>query len=101
MTTKFEVEKFDRKSNFVLWKMRVTLMLVKEGTYEVLLSIEKKPSKMEDNEWNNIDFYTKLTIILCLLYEVLYNIMNEETTAGFSVGWRAFTRRRVCRTSSS
>ena len=30
----------------------------------------------------HIDFYTKATIILCLSYEILYNIMNEKTTAG-------------------
>ena len=58
-------------------------MLVKEGTHKVLLGIEKKPSKMEDDESNNIDFCTKATIILCLSDEVLYNVMNKETTAGF------------------
>jgi len=40
-----------------------------------------KPSKIEDDEWNNIDFHTKATIILCLSDEVLYNIINEEITA--------------------
>ena len=45
-----------------------------------LLGIEK-PSKMEDDEWNDIDFRAKATIILCLFDEVLYNMMNEEITA--------------------
>jgi len=48
-TTKFEVEKFDGKSNFLLWKMRVTFLLVKEGTHKAHLGI-KKSSKMEDAE---------------------------------------------------
>ena len=61
-TTKFEVEKFDGKSNFLLWKMRVTSLLVKEGTRKALLGIEKKPSKTEDDEWNDIDFLTKAMI---------------------------------------
>ena len=81
-TTKFGVEKFDEKSNFLLWKMRVTLLLVKEGTHKVLLGIKKKSSKMENDEWNDIDFCAKATIILCLSDEILYNVMNEETTAG-------------------
>jgi len=55
---------------------------MKEGTHKALLGIEKKPSKMEDDEWNGIDFRTKATIILCLLDEVLYNVMNKQTTAG-------------------
>ena len=80
--TKFEVEKFDEKSNFLLWKMRVTSLLVKKGTHKPLLGIEKKPSKMDGDEWNDIDFCAKVTIILCLLDKVLYNVMNEEITAG-------------------
>ena len=50
MTTKFEVEKFDGKFNFLLWKMRVTSLLVKESAHKALLGIEKKPLKMEDDE---------------------------------------------------
>ena len=57
-------------------------MLVNEGIHKALLGIEKKLSKMEDDEWNDIDFRAKVTIILCLLDEVLYNVMNGETTAG-------------------
>ena len=79
---KFGVEKFDGKSNFLLWKMRVTLLLVKEGTHKTLLGIEKKPSKIEDDKWNEINFCTKAMIILYLSNEVLYNVMNEETTVG-------------------
>ena len=55
-TTKFEVEKFDKKSNFLLWKMRLTSLLVKKGIHKTLLGIEKKPSNMENDEWNDIDF---------------------------------------------
>ena len=80
-TIKFEVEKFDGMSNFLLWKMRVTLSLVKDGTHKALLDIEKKSSKMGDDEWNDINFRAKTKIILCLSDEVLYNLMNEETTA--------------------
>ena len=57
-------------------------MLVTEGTHKDLLGIEKKPSKMGDDEWNDINFRAKTTIIMCLSDEVLYNLMNEETTAG-------------------
>ena len=56
-------------------------MLVKEGTHKAPLGIEKKPSKMKDDEWNDIDFRSKAKIILCLSDEVFYNVMNEETAA--------------------
>jgi len=64
--------------------MRVTSLLVKVSTHKVLLGIEKKPSKMEDDEWNDIDLRVRATIILCLSDEILYNVMNEETTADLS-----------------
>ena len=63
-------------------EMRVTSLLVKEGTHKILLGIEKKPSKIEDDEWNDIDFRANATIILCLSDEVLYNVIDEETIAG-------------------
>ena len=46
-------------------------MLLKEGIHKALLGIEKKPSKMEDDEWNEIDFDAKATIRLCLSDEIL------------------------------
>jgi len=81
ITTKFEVEKFDEKNNFLLWRMWVTTLLVKESTHKSLLGVEKKPSKMEDDEWVDLNVRAKVTIILCLSVEVLYNVMNEKTTA--------------------
>ena len=52
-----------------------------EGNTQDLAWFEKKPSK-KDDEWNDIDFRAKATIILCLSDEILYNVINEETTAG-------------------
>ena len=52
---KFEVEKIDGKNNFLLWKMWVMALLMKEGTHKVLLGEEKKPSKIEDEEWMNLN----------------------------------------------
>ena len=88
-TTKFDVQKFDGKSTCVEDTSNVAVR--EEGTHKVLLGIDKKPSKMDDDEWNDIDFSAKATIILCLSDEILCNIMNEETVVGLWCGWRAFT----------
>ena len=53
--------------------MRVTVLLVKEGTHKALLGIEKKPSKMEDNEWNDIEFRAK--VIIYFAYQMWSSIM--------------------------
>src|SRR3954471_12206048 len=60
--TKFEVEKFDGKVNFLLWKMRVTSLLVKEGTYKALQGISKKLSDMDEDDWQDIDVHTYFSI---------------------------------------
>src|SRR3954469_16360636 len=80
--TKFEVEKFDGKINFLLWKMRETSLLVKEGSYPALQGIRKKPSTMGEDDWKEIEIKAKATIILYLSDEVLYNVLNEDTAAG-------------------
>ena len=45
------------------------IVAYEKGTHKALLDIEKKPSKIEDNECNDIDFRAKAIIILCLLDE--------------------------------
>ena len=76
-------------------------VLVKEHTDQALLDIEKKPSKMQDNQWVDLDIQAKATIILYLQDEVLYNVTNEETTAIYGISWRVSTRRIVYPTNSS
>ena len=48
------------------------------GTHKALLGAKKKPSKMEDDEWMDIDVWAKATIILCLSDQVFYNVMNKK-----------------------
>ena len=59
-------------------------IVAREGGHtQGLTWFEKKPSKMEDDEWNDIDLRAEATILLYLSDEVLYNLMNEKTIAGF------------------
>jgi len=48
-TTKFQVEKFDGKSNFLLWKMWITSLLVKGGHTQGLTWYWEKTTK--DGGW--------------------------------------------------
>ena len=51
---KFEVEKFDGRITSCCENCGTTL-LVKEGTHKALLGVEKKPFKMEDDEWVDLN----------------------------------------------
>jgi hypothetical protein len=81
-SSKFEVEKFNGKNNFVLWKLKMQDLLVQQGLQKALAGKIKKPTSMTDEDWEDLDARALSTICLCLADEVLFNIVEEETTTG-------------------
>jgi hypothetical protein len=57
-------------------------LLVQQGLQKALVGKSKKPTTMKEWEWE--DHYAKAlsTIRLCLVDEVLFNIVGEDTTSG-------------------
>jgi hypothetical protein len=80
--TRFEVEKFNGNNNFELWKLKMWDLLVQKGLHKPLDGKRKKPMGMSDDEWEDLDARGLNTIRLCLVDEVLFNIVGEETTVG-------------------
>ena len=79
---KFEVEKFSGKNNFELWKLKMRDLLVQPGLQKALAGKSKKPIAMSEWEWEDLDVKALSTILLCLVDEVLFNILGEDTTSG-------------------
>ena len=79
---KFEVEKFNGKNKFELWKLKMRDLLVQQGLHKALASKTKKPTGMTNEDWEGLDARALDTIRLCLVDEVLFNIVGEETTVG-------------------
>lgn len=52
---KFEVEKFNGKTNFTLWQRRVKNILIQQGLKMTLLGKTNKPTTMNDDDWTNHD----------------------------------------------
>ena len=52
---KFEVEKFNGKNNFELWKLKARVMLVQQGLHRALDGKGKKPARMDDDDWEDLD----------------------------------------------
>uniref|UniRef100_A0A2N9EPJ3 CCHC-type domain-containing protein n=1 Tax=Fagus sylvatica TaxID=28930 RepID=A0A2N9EPJ3_FAGSY len=74
--------KFDGTGNFGLWQRRVKDLLVQQGLVKALYGKTKKPEKMTDDEWEELDMKTVSTIRLLLADEVMYDVMEENSTAG-------------------
>ena len=76
-TTKFDVEKFDRKINFSLWQVRMRAILVQNGVQKAL---DVRPDGMTDTRWEDIDEKARSAIQLSLANEVLREVISEKTT---------------------
>jgi hypothetical protein len=78
---KFEVEKFSGKSNFELWKLKMRDLLVQQGLQKALACKSNKQTTMMNEEWEDLDEKSLSTIHLCLVDDVLFNIVGEDKTS--------------------
>jgi hypothetical protein len=81
-SAKFEIEKFNGKNNFEIWKVKMHDLLVQQGVVKVLLGKAKQPVTITDEDWDEIDARALSAIRLCLVDDVLFNIVAEKTTVG-------------------
>ena len=79
---KFEIEKFNGSNNFELWKVKMRNMLIQQGVAKALVGKTKKPYDMSNEDYNEIDEKTLSVIRLCLVDDVLFNIVSETIAAG-------------------
>ena len=76
-STKFEIENFNGKNNFELWKLKMRDLLVQQGLQIALDEKRKRPLTMTEDEWEDPDSKALSTICLCLADDVLFNIIGE------------------------
>jgi hypothetical protein len=55
---------------------------VQQGVVKVLLGKAKKPMTIIDDDWDEMDARTLSAIRLCLVDDVLFNFVSENTTVG-------------------
>jgi hypothetical protein len=82
-SAKFEIEKFNGKNNFEIWKVKMHDLLVQQGVVKALLGKAKQPATITDEDWDEIDARALSAIRLCLADDVLFNIVSEKTTSRF------------------
>jgi len=79
-TTKFDLQKFDGRINFGIWKVRLMAVLIQKNLKVVLDVKEKRPLRMEEQEWNDIDQKALSTIQLSITDDVLQEVISKTTT---------------------
>jgi len=70
------------KNSFELWKLKMCGLLVQQGLYKAFVSKSKRLMSMTDKDREDLDSRALKTICFCLAYDVLFNIVGEETTIG-------------------
>ena len=80
-TTKFEVEKFNDKRNFSVWH-KAKALLVQQSLHKTLQGKSSKSAGTSDENWEEMVPKAASTIQLCLIDEVMYNMMDEKTAIG-------------------
>ena len=75
MASKFEVARFDGTGNFGLWQMRVEDLLAQQGIWRALS--EKKPAKVDDDKWEEMQTQACATIRLYLSDQIMYHVMDK------------------------
>lgn len=78
----FEIEKFNGKNNFGISKVKMHDLLVQQGMAKELLGKSKQPYTMADDEWNELVGIALSGIRLCLVDDVLFNIVSEKRAVG-------------------
>ena len=81
MSAKFDIEKFDGKISFSIWRVQMRAVLTQSGLKKALDGIENKPASMTNEQWEELDEKALSSIQLSLSKEVLCEVANETTTA--------------------
>ncbi|GJZ68967.1 hypothetical protein Tco_0632517 [Tanacetum coccineum] len=77
--TRFDIEKFDGKNDFGLWKIKMRALMVQQGCDAAL---ETLPTDMKAGEKTALIKKAYSTLILCLRDRVLREVTKETTAAG-------------------
>nr|GEU89796.1 retrovirus-related Pol polyprotein from transposon TNT 1-94 [Tanacetum cinerariifolium] len=79
MVTKFDIDKFEGKISFAIWKVHMQAVLTHHGYKKARRGIAHKPQSMSDEYWLELDEKALATIQLFLTREVLLEVIHETT----------------------
>ncbi|KAK3439774.1 hypothetical protein EUGRSUZ_B00126 [Eucalyptus grandis] len=78
---KYEIEKFNRSNSFVLWSIKMRVLLTTQGLAKALDGEDKLPIIMKAYEMIELMERAKSTILLNLSNEVLIEVTEENDVA--------------------
>ena len=80
--TRFEIEKFNKKNDFSLWRVKMRALLVQQGLWKALKGKNALPVTLSKEEKEDLLERAHSAIMLSLRDEVLREIVDEEIAIG-------------------
>ena len=80
--TKYDIEKFNGKNDFGLWKMKMEAILIQQGNEKALLLDKDLPESVTENEMQEFQRKAYSSIILSLSDQVMRKVSHEKTVVG-------------------
>ena len=80
--TRFEIEKFNRKNDFSLWRVKMHALLVQQGLWKALKGKNALPVTLLEEEKEDLLERAHSAIMLSLRDEILREIVDEEIAIG-------------------
>ena len=80
--TRFEIDKFNGKNDFSLWRVKMRALLVQKGLWKALKGKDALPATLSDEGKEDLLERAHSAILLSLGDEVLREIVDKETAAG-------------------
>ena len=81
LAAKFEIDKFNGKNDFNLWRVKMRALLVQQGLWKALKGKDALPAMLSDEEKEDLLVQAHSAIQLSLADEVLREIVDEDTAA--------------------
>ena len=78
---KFNIEKFDEKINFSIWRVQMMAVLIQHGFKKAVGEKTSKLGTMTYERWNELDAKVLSAIQLHLSQEVLREVIKENIAA--------------------
>jgi hypothetical protein len=90
-SAKFEIEKFNGKNNFEIWKVKMHDLLVQQGMVKALLGKAKQPTTITDDDWDEMDARALSAIRLCLAMMYCSTLLQRRQQSVCGQSWKACT----------
>ena len=79
MSGRFDIEKFDGKTSFALWQVRMLAILSSHGVKDAIFGRDNLPDAITDKKWRDMNDKALSIVQLCLSNGTLQEVMEEKT----------------------